>query len=57
MKDDRPTFAIEFSSGNFDATASIEVKAKTVSEAIAKAQACLHPDFNPKLMNFWVVSK
>lgn len=52
MKDDRKTYAVEFSSGNFDATATIEVKAMTVNEAIAKAEACLHPDFRPQLMNF-----
>jgi hypothetical protein len=56
VKDDRRTFSIEFSSQNWSATATIEVKAHTVEQAIAKAEACLHADFRPQLMNFYEVS-
>lgn len=49
MADNRKTFSVTFASQNYDAMAAIEVRAVDYDDAVERAKACLHADFNPRV--------
>jgi hypothetical protein len=47
--DQRNQYEITFASRNFDAFATVEVKAFDEAQAVRLAESCMHADFAPQL--------